>query len=60
MELRFHISDGMKILQQKWVEYKEVIVSEKPGFVQYETVETGEIDWRDVPLVVEKTDDLAG
>ncbi len=54
MELRFHIEDGMKILQQKFVGYKTMVVSPTPNFTQTEDVLTGEIEWRDVPLVEAK------
>jgi len=60
MELRFYSDDGMKILQQKWVERKPVIVSDAPGVTATHYLLSGEFDWRDVPLVTEKTDDLAG
>ena len=61
MDLRFSIEDGMKILQQRWVEYRQFAVTVAPDApVAYETHATGISEWRDVPLIEEKTDDLAG
>jgi len=61
MELRFYISDGLKLLQQKWVGHHAVAITEGPNLQpKVEFIESGEFEWRDIPLVEEKTDDLAG
>jgi hypothetical protein len=68
MELRFtqtyyskadNTTGSYKILQQKWVERQPMIVSDAPGVTRTDYLLTGEVDWRDVPLIEEKSDDLA-
>ena len=61
MDLRFHTEDGLKILQQRWIEHKSLLVAEGPTMIaREEDHPTGAFEWRDVPLIEEKTDDLAG
>ena len=55
VELRFHIEDGMKILQQKWFEYKKVRISTAPGAEgDVAFIKSDNFEWRDVPLVEAK------
>ncbi len=51
-ELRFYVDDGLKILQQKWVEHHSYVVQDGPHApARVETKPTGVYQWRDVPLV---------
>ena len=69
MELRFSVTyytksnettGSYKLLQQKWVERKPMIVSDAPGVTRTDYLLTGETQWRDVPLVdQEDSDDRA-
>ena len=58
MELRFLLTNRLKVLQQKWVKYREFAITAGPGMsVTIEQLETGESEWRTVPLVEETSDE---